>query len=181
MKITYTGIKHELSAKLQAKLDAKFAKLSKFLEKRGEKEAHVVITSVRHLYKAEITIQFYDHQLVSVASDADLFTALYNAVEKLEAQAVKNRGKWREKHRRKNGASAPESLSSTAETARQTSPVPVNVKRAKAPSNRKPMTLEEAVLEMDQDRDYLIYRDAENENISVLVRRRDGKLDLIEV
>lgn len=183
MKIAYTGIKHELSAKLQAKLDAKFAKLSKFLEKRGEKEAHVVVTSVRHLYKAEITIQFYDHQLVGVASDADLFTALYEALDKLESQAVKNRGKWREKHRRKekNGASAPQSESGARETSRQPAPIPVNVKRAKSHGSRKPMTLEEAVLEMEQDRDYLVYRDAENENISVLVRRRDGKLDLIEV
>ena len=184
MKVTYTGIKHELSPKLQAKLDAKFAKLSKLLERRGEKEAHVVVSSVRHLYKAEITIQFYDHQLVSVASDADFFTALYNAVEKLETQAVKNRGKWREKHRRKeNGAAAPAPEAPAGDGARhsEASAVPVNVRRASPRGSRKPMTLEEALLEMDQDRDYLVYRDAEKENISVLVRRRDGKFDLIEV
>ena len=69
MKITYTGIKQELSAKLQAKLDAKFAKLSKLLEKRGEIEAHVVVTVVRHLHKAEITVPFYEHKLIGVGSD----------------------------------------------------------------------------------------------------------------
>src|SRR5580698_1289618 len=100
MKITYTGIKQDLSPKLQAKLDSKFKKLSKLLEKRGEIEAHVVMTAVRHLHKAEITIPFYEHQLIGLGSDADVFTALCEALEKLETQAVKNRGKWREKHRR---------------------------------------------------------------------------------
>ena len=97
MKVSYTGIKQELSPKIQKKLDAKFAKLSKLLEKRGEKEAHVVVTIVRHLHKAEITVQYYDHKLVGDGSDADLFTALSEAFEKLETQAVKNRGKWRER------------------------------------------------------------------------------------
>ena len=100
MKITYTGIKKELSPKLQAKLDGKFAKVSKLLEKRGEIEAHVVVTTVRHLHKAEISIPYYEHQLIGLGSDADVFTALCEALEKLETQAVKNRGKWREKHRR---------------------------------------------------------------------------------
>ena len=102
MKITYTGIKQELSPKLQAKLDGKFAKVSKLLEKRGELEAHVVVTTVRHLHKAEISIPFYEHQLIGLGSDADVFTALCEALEKLETQAVKNRGKWREKHRRQD-------------------------------------------------------------------------------
>jgi len=42
------------------------------------------------------------------------------------------------------------------------------------------MTLDEAVLEMDRKRDYLVYRDAETDRISVLVRRKDGDFDLIE-
>ena len=45
---------------------------------------------------------------------------------------------------------------------------------------RKPMTLEEAVMQMDKTRDYLVYRDAETDRTSVLVRRRDGNFDLVE-
>jgi putative sigma-54 modulation protein len=44
----------------------------------------------------------------------------------------------------------------------------------------KPMTLDEAVLEIDQERDYLVYRDAETDRLSLLVRRRDGNFDLVE-
>ena len=45
---------------------------------------------------------------------------------------------------------------------------------------RKPMTLDEAVLEMEKTRDYLVYRDAETGRVSVLVRRSDGNFDLVE-
>src|SRR5579863_1312980 len=99
MKISYRGVQGELPPKVQEKLDAKFAKISKMLERRGEKEAHVVITTERHLQKAEITIQFYDHQLVGIGSDVDLFTSMSEAIDKLETQAVKLRAKWREMRR----------------------------------------------------------------------------------
>ena len=42
------------------------------------------------------------------------------------------------------------------------------------------MTLDEAILEMDKTRDYLVYRDAETDRVTVLVRRRDGHFDLVE-
>lgn len=181
MKITYTGIKQELSPKLQRKLDSKFAKLSKLLEKRGEIEAHVVVTAVRHLYKAEITVAFYEHQLIGLGSDADLFTALCDAVDRLEAQAVKNRAKWREKHRRQEGPTEqPEERAESNRKSSQAAKSPVNVFRVNHHNERKPMTMEEALLEMDPKRDYVVYRDADSENVAVLVRRRDGHFDLIE-
>jgi putative sigma-54 modulation protein len=42
------------------------------------------------------------------------------------------------------------------------------------------MTLEEALLEMDRQRDYVVFRDAETDRVSVLMRRRDGHFDLVE-
>jgi hypothetical protein len=33
---------------------------------------------------------------------------------------------------------------------------------------------------MDKSRDYLVYRDAKSDRVSVLVRRRDGNFDLVE-
>jgi putative sigma-54 modulation protein len=185
MKITYTGIRQELSPKLQAKLNTKFAKLAKRLEKRGEIDAHVVVTTVRHLHKAEITIPFYEHQLIGVGSDADVFTAICAALDKLETQASKNRGKWREKHRRKDSLAGKEAKVNKASAAVEEQPepqaaAPVNIFRVNHHDSRKPMTLEEAMLEMEEDRDYLVYRDADKEKVSVLVRRRDGHFDLIE-
>jgi putative sigma-54 modulation protein len=202
MRVSYKGIKQELPARIQAKLDAKFAKLSKLLEKRGELEAHVVVTVVRHLNKAEVTIPFYDHQLLGIGSDADLFTALSEALDKLETQAVKNRGKWQERRRDGSAKSAEAPVKGAAAQsdngktdtgkakkaknnkakigAAVRSGSPVNVFRVNHHDSRKPMTLDEAILEMEQNQDYVVYRDAEKERVSVLVRRRDGHFDLIE-
>ena len=41
------------------------------------------------------------------------------------------------------------------------------------------LTLDEAMLEIDQ-RPYIVYRDAEKDSISVLIRRADGHFDLVE-
>ena len=45
---------------------------------------------------------------------------------------------------------------------------------------RKPMTVEEAVLDLDKKRDYVVYRDADTGRTTVLIRRRDGHFDLVE-
>lgn len=182
MNVSYRGMKREFSPKLQEKLDAKFAKISKLVEKRGEKEAHVVVTSENRMHKAEITMQFYGHPLVGIASDADLFTALSEALDKLDKQAVKNCAKYRAKVRRSSDKESDNesgelvgvvATSDGSKTARK-------VFRVNHLDQRKPMTLEEALLEMTKDDDYVVYRDADKECVSVLVRRRDGHFDLIE-
>ena len=187
MNVSYKGMKQALPPKIQAKLDAKFAKLSKLLEKRGPKGAHVIITTVRHLFKAEITVQFYDHQLVAECSDPDMGTAIIDAVDKLATQAVKNREKWQER-RKEKPAEKREAAPNNKKSAKAAAPAPVpdarkgsqKIFRVKDHKENKPMTLEEAMLEMDKSKDYLVYQDSEKGRTSMLVRRRDGHFDLIE-
>jgi len=192
MKVSIKGIKQELSPKIQKKLDAKFAKLGKLLEKRGEQEAHVMVTSERHLNNVEVTLPYYEHELVGKGSDADLLNALFEAIDKIEKQAVKNRGRWREKKRR-GDTGIPESPAPAPASARKAKPALAGVIASSKKKNgtqriyrvnhsedRKPMTLDEAVLEMERDQDYMVYRDVENDKVSVLIRRRDGHIDLIE-
>lgn len=179
MKVSYRGVHKELPPKSQEKIDAKFGKISKLLEKRGEKEAHVMINTERHLHHAEITLPFYDHELVGIGSDADLFTALMGALDKLEKQAVKQRAKWREKTRR-NGGSRPEEAAAETPAEPEESTAARRINRVNHHNRRKPMTLDEAVIEMEKGLDYIVYRDADRECLSVLVRRRDGNFDLIE-
>jgi putative sigma-54 modulation protein len=179
MKVSYRGVQKELPEKLQAKLDSKFAKLSKMLERRGEKEAHVVVTTERHLHNAEITLQFYDHQLVGLGSDGDAFNAISEALDKLEKQAVKLRTKWREKARRSDVSEPAEVDAAPASEAEDDQAAP-RVFRISNHQHDKPMTLDEALMEMEEDRDYVVYRDADKQCLSVLVRRRDGNFDLIE-
>ncbi|HXP86208.1 MAG TPA: ribosome-associated translation inhibitor RaiA [Bryobacteraceae bacterium] len=180
MNVSYKGIKQDLPPAHQEKLDAKFAKLSKLLERRGQREAHVVVTHERHLYHAEVTVQFYDHQLVGLCSDGDVFTALSSALDKLESQAHKQVDKFREKNRRKEDPAVALNEAVSAPEPEAVGRAAPRVFRVNHKGGRKPMTLDEALLEMEQDRDYLVYQDAEKQTVSVLVRRRDGHFDLIE-
>jgi putative sigma-54 modulation protein len=104
---------------------------------------------------------------------------MHAAIEKLEKQAVKVRERWRDLKRvpRKEAEispAAPEAPEVEGEVE------PGQVFRVNHHERRKPMTLEEALMAMEQDRDYLVYVDAETDNVSVLIRRRDGNFDLVE-
>lgn len=180
MKITYTGRQVELAPAQLKKLEARFAKIGKLLDGRRECEAHVILSLERHLNQAEATVHYYDHQLVGIGSSNDLFTAIHSAAEKLEKQAVKARTKFRDTKRTRRKESTPETGEEAALEAGSEPEAERRVYHVDHHRKRKPMTLDEAVLEMDNDRDYLVYRDSETDRVSVLVRRRDGHFDLIE-
>src|SRR5215813_2480343 len=96
MKITYTGRQVELAPAQLKKLEAQFAKIGKLLDGKREHEAHVILSLERHLHHAEVTVNYYNHQLVGLGSNSDLFNAIHAASEKLEKQVVKARTKWRD-------------------------------------------------------------------------------------
>jgi len=183
MKISYTGRQVELAPAQLKKLEARFLKIGKLLDGRRECEAHVILSLERHLHHAEVTVNYFDHQLAGLGSNADLFSAIHAAAEKVEKQCVKAVTKWRDAKRtpRKAGseveAGSPEPKSAEPEAEPETER---RVYRVNHHQKRKPMTLDEALMEMDARRDYLVYRDAETGRVAVLVRRRDGNFDLVE-
>jgi putative sigma-54 modulation protein len=193
MKVTYSGKTKDFTPQLEKKVEAKLAKLGKLIEQRGEKAAQVLHRQERHLHRVEIKTNFYDHSLLGKGMDADLMTAICEAIEKLENQTVKVRNRWRDTHRDSGGLRTQTEAVPTAARATQTaSPQKRNAKpvdgkvlkprvfRVLPDGDAKPMTLEEAILVMQADVDYLVYRDLDRSGLSVLFRRRDGHFDLIE-
>ncbi|MGP0071418.1 MAG: ribosome hibernation-promoting factor, HPF/YfiA family [Bryobacteraceae bacterium] len=196
MKISYTGKSEEIPPRQRTKLEAKLQKLSKVLERRGEKEAHVVLTQERFLHKVEITINAWDHALVGIATDSDIAVAAHEAFGRLEKQLLKLRTRWRDTTRvRDKEADGEKASASLQPVARPATSIKAKaaVKSASAKKatrkqvfrvnhseGSKPMTLEEAMLEMEASQDYLVYRDAQTDRVTVLMRRSDGHFDLIE-
>jgi putative sigma-54 modulation protein len=192
MKLIYSGKTKEFTPELEKKITTKLAKLSKFIEQRGEREAHIAHQVERHLHKVMIEVNFYDHALIGEGVDADLDTAMCHAVEKIETQTVKLRNRWRDTHRDAKGIRSaketPEGNFTPGEDIPPQRPAKNSRNNGTRPKifrvdyneDRKPMTLEEAVLEMEGDLPYVVYRDSEKNCLSVLVRRPDGNYDLIE-
>jgi len=195
MRITYTGRQVELVAAQRLKLEAQCGKLGKLLDgRKSECEARIVLSTERHLHKAEVTVKYHDHSMVGFAEDGDLFTAIHGAIEKLEKQAIKVRAKWRDSKRvpRKENvpvepaakvAAPPVKTPSKKITATKThgkNGAKARVRHIDGQEERQSLTLEEAIAEMGSDRDYLTFRDAKTGAVNVLVRRRDGHFDLVE-
>jgi putative sigma-54 modulation protein len=185
MKITYTGRQVELAPAQLKKLEDRFAKIGKLLSGKRECEAHVVLSLERHLHHAEATIRYFNHQLVGLGSSSELFEAIAASAEKLEKQAVKARTKWRDNKRAprpevREEEPAPPAKAGKKKAAANSEPVTDRlIYHVENHKKRKPMTLEEAVLEMD-GRDYVVYRDAKTDRMVMLVRRRDGHIDMVE-
>jgi putative sigma-54 modulation protein len=178
MRITYTGRQVELAPAQLRKVQAQFAKLGKLLDGKDQSEAHVILSVERRLHCAEINVNYHNHSLVGLGENADLFTAIHAAILKTEKQAIKVRAKWRD-NRRAPKRTDTEAPGAPMEGARE----PAGEKkifRINHHQKRKPMTLDEALLEMEKGRDYLVYRDAQTDRVAVLVRRRDGDFDLVE-
>jgi len=203
MKISYTGKSEEIPERQRAKLEAKLQKLSKVLERRGEKEAHIVLTQERFLHKVEITVNAFDHALVGIGSNREVAVAAQEAFDRLEKQLLNLRSRWRDTKRVRDkeadGEKAtailhPAPRPSSSNKARQAAKAANNAKevlsakkaarkqvfRVNHSEGAKPMTLEEAMLEMEASEDYLVYRDAQTDRVTVLMRRSDGHFDLIE-
>lgn len=183
MKISYTGRQVELVPAQQKKLEAQFAKIAKLLDGRTECEAHVTLSTERHLHRAEATIKYYGQQIAGLGSDNDLFTAIHEAAAKLEKQVAKARAKWRDSKRsvrkQRPAAAAELSIPKIPEPREEEAPA-VRIYHMDHHEKRKPMTLDEAILAMDGTKDYMAYRDATTNRVSVLLRRRDGHFDLVE-
>lgn len=189
MKITYTGRNEVFPPKQLATLEAKLQKLSKMIDRRGEREAHVILTQQRFLHKVEITINAWDHALIGVGSNRDLVTAANEALDRLEKQIVKLRTRFRDTTRHKDKsvtepvavAAAPTRASKRVIAASKSNPKNgKKVFRVDHRDGRKPMTVDEAMLEMEASQDYMVYRDAKTDRVTVLMRRADGHFDLIE-
>jgi putative sigma-54 modulation protein len=172
MTIEYTGRQTEVGPRLRALAERKLAKLARVL--RGITRVHVILTADKHRQIAEVSVHSRNLDLTATQVGSDLGSSLGTVMDKLERQAVRRRGRFRERMRR-----AP--LSARGKAA----PEPAPGERPRVIRDRrrslKPLTVEQAAHAVDaSDAGLLVFRDARTERVSVLYRRMDGHLGLIE-
>jgi ribosome hibernation promoting factor len=200
MNVEYTGRQFEVTPAIRKEVETGLTKIRKIL--RDKFDSKVILTVEKHRHKAEITITPRKGPLVGLAQATDMRSAINQALDHLEKQAVKYKTKRisKKRHDRRdhaetkwNGKAAPEEAKmavgltqSTAlpvlvhgfpSTAKSTE---VHVVRSDDSVAMRPMTLEEAVKEAHfRDRDVFVFRDPKGK-VMVLHRTRDGKMELIE-
>jgi putative sigma-54 modulation protein len=176
MKIDFTGRQTEISAELRKLAERKLAKVAKLLP--SVTRAHVILTADKHRQVAEVSVHSRQLDLAAVEVSNSPQLSVSNAIEKLLRQVDKQRTR----RRARKGAASPRLTSAAApadrrrESAEAAAPRVIRSRRSAV----KPMTLDEAALQLDTSRnDFVVFRDAENDRVSVLYKRRDEDYGLI--
>ena len=168
MRIEFTGRQTEVPEVVRALAERKLRKLARVLPRISR--AHVVLAVDRRRHTAEVTLHSPHLDLTATEAASGFDAALRLALDKIERQARKQRGRWRERKRR---AGAPV----TPPPASEETPRVIRARRAAV----RPMTVDEAVQQMgERDERPLVFRDARTDGVKVLFRRGDGSLGLIE-
>ncbi|GMV36448.1 MAG: hypothetical protein AMXMBFR61_09560 [Fimbriimonadales bacterium] len=158
----------------------KLRKIEKFFHKVGAIE--FVYDELRGQHSVEFTVDADGYYVRGSDTDTDLHAAIDRAVDKLETQLKRFRGRIIRYHRSKGNKQMPEGFAEfapSAEQAMEEDPIPRIAERRSL--NQKPMTPEEAAFQLDLlGQDFLFFRDATTSSASLIYRRGDGNLVLIE-
>jgi putative sigma-54 modulation protein len=149
-------------------------------------------------HKAEITIDPPNGPIVGMAQTTDMASAVSEALDHLQKQALKHKTKWLSKKRKAvkkfDGQSPADNIEAALGLAENTTfsvlvhkfpavarTTEVHLVHARDSVALRPMTLEEAIKEAHfRDKDVFVFRDPKGK-VMVLHRTRDGKMELIEV
>ena len=181
MTVEYTGRHYEVTPANRKEVEVGLSKIRKILRNRFDTK--VILAVEKHRHKAEITINCRIGPLVGLAQAGDMKSAIGEALEHLEKQALKTKTRIISKKRRKVdkwngvGKEEPEPVAARPAIAKSTE---VHLVRSGQAVAMRPMTLEEAIKEAHfRDRDVFIFRDPKGK-LMILHRTRDGKMELIE-
>ena len=197
MRVEFTGRQYEVTPTIRKQVEHGLSKLEKILGTAFD--SHVVLATEKHRHIAEITITVRNHPIVGIAEMAEMPAAIGEALDRIERQAVKYKGRIRAKKRGSRSkrwaepvVEAP--ITQVAVGANASTAVPVvvhgypavvrmteaHVVRSEDAVALRPLTLEEAIKECEfRDREVFVFRDREG-RVKVLHRTKDGKMELIE-
>jgi len=189
MRLELTGRHVDITPALRRLLESKLRKLERLLNDSAV-SAQAVLTREKHRHRADITLHTRGEKFLHGNGDAAAWEAsIGQAIEKIAQQAQKVKGKWQ--GRKRQGAA--KEMTSAGEVREASTAAPLETAAARRDRARmphilrarrqpiKPMSLADAAREMDAGGDgVVLFRDVETAAVSVLYRRRDGELTLVQ-
>ena len=188
MRLELTGRHVDITPLLRRLVDRKLARLERMLNDSAL-SAQVVLTAEKRGRRADITLHARGEKFLHGVGDSTKWeTSLSQAMDKIAQQARKVKSKWQEPKRRSvkgtpiigehREAAVVRAL--PAGTAAVMKPRMPRIFRASRQAVRA-MSVGDAAREVDQNGEgIVVFRDAETESISVLFRRANGELTLVE-
>ena len=155
-------------------------RLRKFTRILGEDISfHVIVDVEKERQTAEILLKSKLLDLTGKGVTDDMYSSIMRAIEKLERQALKHKSKIVEgKRQRAKAKSVANKMGVTEASEKALSPRRNGIQEEEA--QRKPMAVEEAVLELNHsDYPFVVFRSTDSGEVNILYRRKDGTLGLI--
>lgn len=175
MKFEYTGRHIEVTPALKSHVEEHFKRIKHLFDGKAIK-AHVIIEVERGRHRSEIIVKWRNEVLTAHTTLNDMYQSLSKTISKIEKQALKIKNKIIDKHHKAKKVSTISSAAVEVQPA-PASPKIINARRYAV----KPLTTEEAVMQLEmEENQFLVFRNAENEKISVIYRRKDGNYGLIQ-
>lgn len=175
MRFEYTGRHIEVTPALRSHVEDHFKRI-KHLFNGDSAKAHVIIEVERGRHRSEIIVNWRRDVLTAASTQQDMYRSLAQTIAKIEKQVLKLKNKKVDKTHK--AAKAAEVTSRAAEVPPAPSSPRIIAARRYAV---KPMTDDEAALRLDGDENqFLVYRDAQDQKISVIYKRKDGNYGLIQ-
>jgi putative sigma-54 modulation protein len=172
MRLDITGRHVDVTTALRQLIEKRLARLERVL---NDAAVSAIITLTREKYRLRTEIAVHtrgDHVLRGNGESSGWAVSVRQATDKIEQQAQTLKGKWNDR-KRKGARTARQASTEAAQTG------PARVVRARYPV--KPMSIDDAALRLDGSKDtFVVFRNADTEAVSILYRRRDGNLALIE-
>jgi ribosome hibernation promoting factor len=193
MRLELRGHHVDITPALRRLVSAKVGKIEQLLN-NGAVSVKAILTVEKHRHRANITLHARGERFLHGEAETDKWeTSVGDAVEQIAKQAkkVKNKRQDRTRHRPKTGiaaaASASQNSSRTSAVAAAKAPR-VTSERVRMPpilrASRQAlqrMSAADAARQLNSGQDgVVVFRDVETRSISVLYRRPDGELALVE-
>jgi len=155
-------------------VEERIVKLKKYLDVPAE--AHVVLSTEKFRNVVEINLSANGWNVNAKEEAKDMHLAVDSCIDKIEKQLKKQREKNRE-HKPRSIRHGAEKTAEGPEEDEDASAKVVETRKVVL----KPMSLEEAVLELDSNKArFLIFRDTASEKVSLVYRLDDGSFAHIE-
>jgi putative sigma-54 modulation protein len=188
MATTITGRHYEVTDDIRGLITRK---LEKIVDKLFDDviEVRVVLQVQKYRNICEILIHGKEHDVKAVQdSDESMKDAINRALDHVKRQAQKNRSTIRD-HHRKDGVLNKEIAGQVTQWSVQVlepgklrKPGPKGLPRIIKTNQLAilPMTIEDAAESLDASKnEFIVFRDLDNERISVMYKRRDNNIGLI--
>ncbi len=174
MQVTVTFKHMESTEPLKDYASDKSARLAKYLASPIEVHWFLSVEKIRHI--AEATVAANGVRIKAKEESSDMYAAIDTAMDKLEKQVRKHKEKIKDHHKTETAPTATiEEIEAVSDTGGSS--------RVVETSNYfvKPMSVEEARLQMDiAEDDFLVFTNSNSNDVNVLYRRDDGNYGLIE-